>query len=75
MIAVILLVPFIGTMVSDDINWTAFDFLFAFLMIAGAGLIYETAVRKINNQKYRIVIALTILILFLIIWADQAVGI
>jgi hypothetical protein len=42
----ILLVPFVGTLVGDGVDWSVFDFVFAALLLGGAGLLLELAARS-----------------------------
>ena len=41
----LLLVPLVGTLVSDEFDWGVFDFVFAALLLGGAGLLLELAAR------------------------------
>jgi hypothetical protein len=41
----VLLVPLVGTLVGDGVDWGVFDFVFAALLLGGAGLLLELAIR------------------------------
>ncbi len=53
--AVALLVPLVGMQVSDGIDWGVFDFVFAGLLLAATGALYELAVRNPRNVVFRAV--------------------
>jgi phosphoglycerol transferase MdoB-like AlkP superfamily enzyme len=70
----LLLVPLIAMQFTREVNWTGSDFLFAGMMIGGAGLLFELAVRRSPSSAYRAAIALALAAAFLIVWANGAVG-
>jgi dolichyl-phosphate-mannose--protein O-mannosyl transferase len=71
---VILLIPLLAMLVTDEVNWDWLDFAVIGTLLIGAGLIYEFVMAKVNNKYRSIVIAVIIAIVFLI-WAELAVGI
>jgi len=60
---------------TNEVNWTPFDFLVAGVLLLSTGLTFELVIRKIKNINYRIAISVALLIVFLFIWAELAVGI
>jgi hypothetical protein len=50
----VLLVPAVGMLTSDDMAWGVFDFVFAGVLLAGTGLLLELAVRKPGNLALRV---------------------
>jgi len=73
--ALLLLIPFVAMQFTNEVNWTLFDFMVAFILLSGTGLVCELVLRKVKKTKYRIAICLTILAALLLIWAELAVGI
>lgn len=73
MTVLLLLIPVIGMQISSGWNWTLSDFIFAFVMIFGFASLFVLAARK--WAKHRILLAIIILLVFLSIWAEFAVGI
>ena len=71
----LLLIPFIASQFSSEVNWTVFDFAVAACLLMGIGLAIEFAVRKSKNIKSRIALVSLICILFLILWLELAVGV
>ena len=72
---ILLLIPLIAMQFTDEVNWTFFDFVIAGFLLLGIGLICEVLFRKVKKIKYRIAICLALIIIFLLIWADLAIGI
>jgi len=73
--ASLLLIPLIAMQFTDEVNWTLFDFIIAGVLLMGTGLLIELVIRKIKQIRYRIAIIVAIVIFFLLIWAELAVGI
>jgi hypothetical protein len=71
----LLLIPFIGMMLTDEINWSVFDFIIMgiFLLLLGIGI--DAISRKTENKKNRILYSALLIFVFLLIWAELAVGI
>lgn len=71
----LLVIPLIGMLFSDEMNWKLFDFIVmgALLLIGSIGINF--IVDKITSTKMRIILILVILFMFLLIWAELAVGI
>jgi len=60
---------------TDEVNWTLGDFALAGLLLFGVGLLFDLVTRTVNKSEYRIVIYVVIVVVFLLIWAELAVGI
>ena len=61
-VAILLSIPLIAMQFTDEVSWTILDFV---VMV----------IRKVSKIKHRIAICITILVVFLLIWAELAVGI
>ena len=72
---VLLLVPLIAMQFTGEVNWTVGDFLFAALIIGGAGLAYELAARTVSGNAYRAAVAVAVTGTVLVLWVNGAVGI
>ncbi len=67
-VAIILLIPLLFKW-----PWTFIDFIVIGVLIFGTGLAYEL-ITKIVGKKYRIIIAVVLLVAFLLVWVELAVG-
>lgn len=68
-------VPMIAMQFSDDVNWTVGDFVVAGVLFFGFGLLCELTMRRLGQGNRRILACLTLLVIFLLIWGELAVGI
>ncbi|MDA8570452.1 hypothetical protein N9K91_00970 [Schleiferiaceae bacterium] len=69
----VLLVVFLASLLSDQVTWSIYDFLI------GGGLIFvfatiETILWNKLKSKHRLFVVLFVLLVFLILWAEMAVG-
>lgn len=71
----ILLIPFIGTNISSEWNWSMADFLIMGTLIFGFGMIFQAAVNKVKDHNSKIIVGIVIIGIFLYVWAEMAVGI
>lgn len=70
-----LLLPLIAMQLTDEVNWTTFDFITAAALLVGAGLAFEAIVRSNASRKSRMTIAITIAAAVTLLWAQGAVGV
>ncbi len=71
----ILVLPLVAMQFSKEVKWTASDFAVAGLLLFGTGLLIEMALRKTKKGALRILVVLGVLLLFLLVWLELAVGI
>ena len=74
-IAIILLIPLIAMQFTNEVNWTSSDFIMIGVLLTGTGLLSEFVMRKVKSIDNRILIIGAILLVFILIWAELAVGI
>jgi len=72
---ILLFTPLIAMQFTDEVNWTLSDFIIGGVLLFGTGLLYELVFRKVKKNSFRIVISAAVLLAFLLIWAELAVGI
>lgn len=70
-----LLLPFIGMFFSNEINWSFFDFIIMGILILVMSFGIKLVLKTTPKKMYRILIIGIILILFLLVWAELAVGV
>lgn len=75
LVAILLFIPFIAMQFSNEVAWSGFDFLLMGILLFSAGLLCDLIMRKVTRTKYRIALCIAILAVFLIVWAELAVGI
>ena len=71
----LLLIPLIGMMFTDEINWSLSDFIVMGFLLILLGLGIHLVSTRTKNLKFRILYILIVCLLFLLIWAELAVGI
>ena len=71
----ILLVPLIAMQFTDEVNWSIMDFVVAGLLLSGLGLAIYFTFQRLKNRKYKWLIIGVVIFLFVLIWAELAVGI
>ena len=72
--ALLLLLPLAAMQFTEEVNWTASDFVFAGVLFGSVGLAFELIVRKSSSLAYRAGAALAVITAFLTIWVNGAVG-
>jgi hypothetical protein len=70
----LLLIPLIGMTITDEINWSPFDFftMGSLLILLGFGI--NLVISRVKNLKYRALYIGVVVIIFMLIWAELAVG-
>ena len=71
----LLLIPAVAMQFTAQMNWGREDFLAAAVLIGGAGLGVELAVRLIKSRKAMLFAIAGVLAGLLLVWAELAVGI
>ena len=71
----LLFIPLFGALFSNQVNWSLFDFIIMGTLLGLFGLSVHLIIEKVKNKTLRIVPVLFVIIIFLIIWAELAVGI
>lgn len=74
-VALLLLVPFIAMQFTNEVDWSSSDFVIMGGLLLGTGLLIELVIRKVKKTGYRIAICGAVLVTFLLIWLELAVGI
>lgn len=72
--ALLLLAPVVAMQLTDEVNWTAADFLFAGIVFGTIGLVAELIVRRSGSLAFRAGAGCALAAAFVIVWANAAVG-
>ncbi len=74
-ILVLLLIPFIAMQFSSEVNWSLFDFLIAGAGLLALGFSIDLVTRKIKPFNKKLIAVAVIVMLFLLVWTELAVGV
>lgn len=72
--ATMLLVPLTAMLITDEMNWSFFDFVAAWILLFGAGFTYRMIARMMSNIKYRAAVGLAVATALFLVWSNLAVG-
>ena len=71
----ILIIPLVGTILSDQIDWGILDFLVMGIILLIVGMVLSVVSQKIKNPRKKLFYNLVIMLIFFLIWAELAVDI
>lgn len=72
--AFLLLIPLVAMQFTAEVNWTFSDFVFAGVLLFGAGLTFILVARMSTNATYRVAAGVGVAAGLLLVWANAAVG-
>ena len=73
-VGLLLLIPLIAMQFTIEVNWSVFDFIIMGTLLTITGLLIEVILQKVKNSKNRLILIVTIVMMFFLIWAELAVG-
>ena len=73
-VGLLLLIPLIAMQLTNEVNWSFFDFIIMGALLTITGLLIGIILKKVNNSKNRRILIVTIVMIFFLIWAELAVG-
>lgn len=73
--AVLLALPAIAMIFTDDVKWSVFDFIVAAGLLGGTVLGIELIMRKVTTTFGRLVLIAAALTIVAMVWVELAVGI
>lgn len=73
--ALILSLPLIAMQFTDEVQWDETDFIVMGTLLFGTGLVLSAAVQHVRGTGRKVAVVAVILLAFLLIWAELAVGI
>lgn len=71
----VLLVPVVAMQFTSEVNWSPDDFLVAGVLLFGAAVLADLALRKIRSKGKRMAVVAIILMALMLVWIELAVGI
>lgn len=72
---VILSIPLLGNLFSEEVNWSASDFLIAGTLLFTTAFLINLVRNTIKKQSQKVMICIFILLALALIWLELAVGI
>ena len=70
-----LLIPLIGMAISNEINWSLFDFIIMGFLLLTLSIGINFVIKRVKNLKNRFLYIGILVLIFMLIWAELAVGI
>lgn len=71
----LLLIPLLGMLFTNEVNWKILDFIVAGVLLGGTGLALEFILRKIKTKRNRLFLIIGLFLALILIWTELAVGI
>jgi hypothetical protein len=69
------MIPLLAMQFTDDINWSIFDFVVMGFLLLFFSLGIDITMKKVKNENIKILYVVLTILIFLLIWAELAVGI
>ncbi|GAA3951887.1 hypothetical protein [Hymenobacter algoricola] len=70
----LLLIPLVAMQFTTAVNWTLSDFVFAGILLFGAGLTFVLIARTGDNTAYKLAVGVAVAAGLLLVWDNLAVG-
>jgi len=73
-VGLLLLIPLIAMQLTNEVNWSLFDFMIMGAMLTITGLLGGVIFKRVKNSGYRLILTITIVLILFLLWAELAVG-
>ena len=74
-VAVILSIPLIAMLFTEEVNWSMLDFSVAAALLFGTGFMLDLIIRKVKRKEARVTLSVVLIGIIILIWIELAVGI
>ena len=74
-VGLLLIIPLIAMQLTDEVEWSLFDFIIMGTLLLITSLMGEIIFKKVKKYKHRVILYVVVAIIFFLIWAELAVGI
>jgi len=74
-VVILLLIPFTAMQLTNEVNWSPFDFALAGVLLLGTALTAELILRRVKNTRKRMILCGVLLAALFLIWVELAVGV
>ncbi len=71
----LLLIPLIAMLITNEVQWGIFDFVIMGVLLMIAGTWIQKVIERTKSKPSRLIYISLILMLFLLLWMELAVGI
>lgn len=71
----LLLVPFIASQFSDEVNWSGFDYLVMAILLGTTSVVLDFVLTKAKNKQSRWAWGIAVVLALVIVWVEIAVGV
>ncbi len=71
----LLVIPLIGMCITEEFNWSPFDFIMMGILILSVSIGINFTLNKTKNVKNRIIYMGILGLLCLLVWAELAIGV
>ncbi len=75
MVGLLLIIPLIAMQLTDEVEWSLFDFIIMGTLLSITGMMGEIIFKKVKKYEHRVILYLVVIIIFFLIWAELSVGI
>ena len=69
------MIPLLAMQFTEDVNWSIFDFVVMGFLLLLFSLGIDLTMKKVKNGNIKILYVVLTILIFLLIWAELAVGI
>ena len=69
------MIPLLAMQFTEDVNWSIFDFVVMGFLLLFFSLGIDVTMKKVKNENIKILYVVLTILIFLLIWAELAVGI
>ena len=69
------MIPLLAMQFTEDVNWSIFDFVVMGFLLLLFSLGIDLTMKKVKNENVKILYVVLTILIFLLIWAELAVGI
>lgn len=69
------MIPLLAMKFTEDVNWSIYDFVVMGFLLLFFSLGIDVTMKKVKNENVKILYVVLTILIFLLIWAELAVGI
>jgi hypothetical protein len=69
------MIPLLAMKFTEDVNWSIYDFVVMGFLLLFFSLGIDLTMKKVKNGSIKILYVVLAILIFLLIWAELAVGI